>query len=124
MKISRTQTRRGFTTRNACRIIRTKYSNPDINNYFCYFSASNINGLEITNKKYNIISLDDNLYQNYAYIEWILDRNKIITCMNFLYKKHKINNNLTEWKILNLTSYKMNTQIPKILKDNGDLFNF
>lgn len=98
-------------------------SRPDIFSYFNeYFSKSNIPELEITNVKHDVVKILDNIYANYAFVQFGLGENKsVIARMSFLWKKEGDG----KWRILLLDSSPLpDVPLPLINYNYVDKFSF
>lgn len=98
-------------------------SRPSIFSYFNeYFSKSNIPELEITNAKHDVVKITDNIYANYAFVEFGLGENKsVIARMSFLWKKESDG----KWRILLLDSSPLpDVPLPLINYKYADKFSF
>ena len=98
-------------------------SRPDIFSYFNkYFSKSNMPELEITNVKHDVIKISDNIYANYAFVQFGLGENKsVIARMSFLWKKESDG----KWRILLLDSSPLpDVPLPLINYNYVDKFSF
>ena len=100
--------------------MRTKNSNPQLKEYFLYFSRSNLEKLDVISKKYYINKITDNVYENSAFIRWKLDDNKYVTAiMTFIFRKEN-----GKWKIVLLNSTPIHQNPPELLKKQGDSFTY
>lgn len=83
-------------------LIRTKYSRPNIFQYFNqYFSASNIPELSVLKVQHNVVKISNKLYANYAFVKFQLPENEtVLALMSFIWQKQRDG----QWKILLLHS--------------------
>lgn len=102
-------------------IIRKKNSVPSIKDYFeGYFSRANIPGLSVLEKTFKIVKINNNLYSNYAYVKFNIDKEtKVTAVMSFLWEKDKKTN---KWEILLLHSQPIHLNVPPELIEQGDVF--
>ena len=102
-------------------IIRNKNSNPSIKDYFeAYFSRANIPGLRVLRRKFKVVKLNNNLYANYAYVKFNIDKETQVTAvMSFIWEK---NIETKQWKILLLHSQPIHLNVPPELIEQGDVF--
>ena len=104
-------------------VIRTKKSAPtNIESYFRdYFSRSIIPDLQVANANYEIIKIQNDLYQNLAYVKFDTGKQYITAVMSFIWKKNKLTNS---WEILFLQSQPIHLEVPESLVKQGDVFPY